>query len=243
MNSWRLLSAKAKIMHEATRNVIDDLAHTRVADCYQCGKCTAGCPVAEWMDVVPNRVIRVAQTGRPDGPAGGHEEILSCAAIWLCVSCQTCSERCPKNVDVAGVMDAYRQLSARGDRVNDRIRRTLVFQRAFLDSVRRNGRLNELEMIWLYKSRAFAADLNIPMLFRDAGLAPRLLSRRKLHVRGARVRDRDVVRRIFARCTSPSPLPEPSPEPSPASAPATAAVGAVAAPGDRSPVSLTARGN
>lgn len=233
-------------MHEATRNAIDDLAHTRVADCYQCGKCTAGCPVAEWMDVMPNRVIRVAQTGCPDGLAGGHEEILSSAAIWLCVSCQTCSERCPKNVDIAGVMDAYRQLSARGDRVNDRIRRTLVFQRAFLDSVRRNGRLNELGMIWLYKSRAFAADLNIPLLFRDAGLAPRLLSRRKLHVRGGRVRDRDVVRRIFDRCTAPSSTASSTPSSSaPAQSPAsaTAAVGAAAAPDRRSPVALTARGN
>jgi heterodisulfide reductase subunit C len=174
-------------------NAINDMAHTRVEDCYQCGKCTAGCPAAEWMDLMPNQVIRFAQTG-------DDEEPIRSAAVWLCVACQTCSERCPKSVDIAGVMDAYRQLSAERGTVSDRVRRTLVFQRAFLDSVRKNGRLNELEMIRLYKTRAFARDLNIPLLFRDAMLAPRSLARHKLHFRGERVADRDVVNRIFDRC-------------------------------------------
>ena len=180
-------------MLETAQNVIDDLAHTRVADCYQCGKCTAGCPVAEWMDLMPNQVVRIAQMGSDD-------DATQSAAIWLCVACQTCSERCPKSVDIAGVMDAYRQLSAERGHINERARRTLVFQRAFLDSIRKNGRLNELEMIRLYKTRAFAGDLSIPLLFRDASLGPRMLARHKLHFRGERVSDTNVVKRIFDRC-------------------------------------------
>src|SRR5208282_717492 len=74
----------------------------QVADCYQCGKCTAGCPVAMHMDVAPNQVVRLVQLGE-------WEKALQSRAIWECVGCQTCSTRCPKEVDCAGVMDALRE--------------------------------------------------------------------------------------------------------------------------------------
>lgn len=169
------------------------LAHTRVEDCYQCGKCTAGCPVADRMDLMPNQVVRLAQLGELPAVTGSR-------AIWLCVACQACSERCPKGVDIAGVMDAARQLSARQDDVHPGIARTVAFQRAFLDTIRRHGRLYELELIARFKTQAFVRDASIPMLLKDATLGPRLLRRRKLHLRADRVTDRGVVRRIVDRC-------------------------------------------
>lgn len=180
-------------MKQSTDDVINRSAHTRVQDCYQCGKCTAGCPVAERMDLMPNQVVRSAQMGELDLAVRSR-------AVWLCVSCQTCTDRCPKGVDVAGVMDAFRQLSARRDEVHPDVVRTLVFQRAFLDTVRRHGRLHELELIAQFKAQAFARDASVPKLVKDALLAPRLLRRRKLHLRGQVPSDRDVVKRIFDRC-------------------------------------------
>jgi heterodisulfide reductase subunit C len=174
-------------------NTINRRAHTTVEDCYQCGKCTAGCPVAERMDLMPNQVVRLAQVG-------DHDQAVQSRAIWLCVSCQTCSERCPKGVDVAGVMDAFRQLSAERDDVHPAARRTVVFQRAFLDSVRRHGRVYELELIAQFKGQAFLRDVSLPLLVKDATLAPRLIPRRKMPLRPDRARDRGVVQRIFARC-------------------------------------------
>ena len=128
-------------MSQPTPDIIDELAHTRVEDCYQCGKCTAGCPMADVMDVMPNQILRFAQTG-------GIAAATTSRAIWLCVSCQTCTERCPKNVDPAGVMDAMRQLSLRRGDASDSVQRTIVFQKAFLDNIKRNGRLRELEFAW-----------------------------------------------------------------------------------------------
>ena len=173
---------------------------TSIEACYQCGKCTGGCPVASLMDLMPNQLMRLVQLGKLD-------KALASTAIWHCVSCQTCTTRCPQSVDCAGVMDVLRQMSAELGKAAPQLRRVLVFQKAFLDNVRRNGRLNEVELIGFFKTMAFLKDFNIPLLMKDTLLAPQLLQRGKLHILGEKVRDRGVVRRIFDRCmTSPKPF-------------------------------------
>ena len=80
--------------------------------------------------------------------------------------------------------------------------RTLLFQKAFLDNIRRNGRLRELELVGAFKLRAFFRDRSLRALMKDSFLAPKLMQRGKLHFGGQRVKDRGVVGRIFARCMS-----------------------------------------
>lgn len=164
-----------------------------VRKCYQCGKCTAGCPVAEHMDLSPNQLVRMAQLGT-------HEPAFACEAIWACVSCQTCTARCPQSVDCAGVMDAFRQMALEKGAVPQKLNRVLIFQKAFLDSVRRNGRINEIEMMMLFKIMGFMKDFNVPLLMKDSLLAPKLMQRGKFHPVGEKVKDRAVVKRIFDRC-------------------------------------------
>ena len=79
-------------------------------------------------------------------------------------------------------------------------KRTWSFQQAFLANVRRNGRLNELELIGAFKGRMFADDWSLPGLMKDSLLAPQLMRRGKFHFTSDKVEDRSVVRRIFARC-------------------------------------------
>ncbi len=171
---------------------IERLSHTRLAECYQCGKCTAGCPLAGHMDMPPTRLDAAAATRR-------HRSALRANSIWQCVSCQTCTTRCPKSVDCAAVMDALRQLAFERGTASPDERRTVLFQKAFLDNIRRNGRLNEIELIAAFKGAVFLRDRSLPFLFRDAGLAPQLQKRRKLHLMGEKAKDRGVVARIFAR--------------------------------------------
>lgn len=172
---------------------LERLAHTRVRDCYQCGKCSAGCPQAEHMDVLPNQLIRLVQLGRLD-------KAMRTEAIWRCVSCLTCSTRCPKSVNCAGVMDALRQMAFEHDAAPPSQRRTVVFQQAFLENIRRNGRLNELELVGLYKTKTFLGDWSVPMLVKDSLLGPKMMRRGKLHLIPHKAKDRGVVRRIFDRC-------------------------------------------
>jgi heterodisulfide reductase subunit C len=167
-----------------------------VRDCYQCGKCSAGCPLADRMDVLPHQLMRLVQIGRAD-------RALRSEAIWKCVSCMTCSTRCPKSVDCAGVIDVLRQTSFERGIASDERLRTVVFQKAFLDNVRRNGRLCELELIGMFKTKAFLKDGSLPLLLKDAMLAPQLMKRKKFHLFGKQVQDRGIVQRIFEKCEKP----------------------------------------
>ncbi len=179
-------------MHSAR---IESLAGSKVANCYQCGKCTAGCPVASRMDLTPNQLIRFLQLGRED-------LALTSPSIWACVSCLTCSARCPKQVDCAAVLDALREFSLREGKVSPEAQTVVDFQRAFLDNIKRHGRLNELDLIARFKLNVLLHTRQLSFLFKDAGLAPQLRSRKKLHFAAERASDCDLVGRIYACCES-----------------------------------------
>ncbi|HBT77093.1 MAG TPA: hypothetical protein DEB39_09240 [Planctomycetaceae bacterium] len=180
--------------------LVEEIAHTSVADCYQCGKCSAGCPQGQKMDRLPSTLIRMVQYG-------DVVEASRSAAVWQCVSCLTCSARCPKSVDIAGVLDALKQISIRRKTVHANYQRTVAFQKAFLEILRRNGRTNELEMVVLYKTLGFFGDVStnplrsIPSALKDAHLGPAMLLKGKLHVKlGGPLKDKALVRRIFKKC-------------------------------------------
>lgn len=80
---------------------IEKISGENVFACYQCGKCSAGCPMSSEMDLLPNQVIRLLQLGIT-------ESLLNCRTIWLCASCFTCTIRCPKGVNLARLMEGVR---------------------------------------------------------------------------------------------------------------------------------------
>jgi heterodisulfide reductase subunit C len=86
--------------------MLDEMAGTRVSACYQCGNCSAGCPVCESMDRPPHVVIRCLQLGCIG-------ELKDVNTAWVCAACQGCSVRCPRGVDIARVMEALRQMVLR----------------------------------------------------------------------------------------------------------------------------------
>jgi heterodisulfide reductase subunit C len=152
-----------------------------VQQCYQCGKCTAGCPAASSMDYAPHQVLHLVQLGL-------EEEVLSCRAIWVCASCYTCTARCPCRIEVARIMDILRARARR--KGLHRGQRAALFADLFLDSVRRHGRLHELEL-------GARWGLRTGQPWREADLAAGLVARRKLRLRPPRIRGVEEVRRIF----------------------------------------------
>lgn len=99
-----------KITREKIKNSlvdkIEDISGQNVFDCYQCGICSSGCPVTDYMDYSPNQVMRLIQLGCVD-------EILDSKTIWICSTCLQCSTRCPKGIEVAQVMEALRTINLR----------------------------------------------------------------------------------------------------------------------------------
>jgi len=85
---------------------VQEISGQNLLACYQCGKCSAGCPAVSQMDILPNQIIRYAQLGFKD-------ELLQSKSIWICASCLTCNARCPKGINIAEVIEAIRQILLR----------------------------------------------------------------------------------------------------------------------------------
>lgn len=85
---------------------VEELSGQNLLACYQCGKCSAGCPAVSEMDILPNQIIRYAQLGFKD-------ELMRSKSIWICASCFTCNARCPKGINIAEVIEAIRQILLR----------------------------------------------------------------------------------------------------------------------------------
>jgi heterodisulfide reductase subunit C len=101
----RTYISRKKIRDDFVRKV-EELSGQKLLVCYQCGKCSAGCPQVGQMDILPNQVIRLAQLGQ-------KEDLVGSKTIWVCASCMTCNVRCPKGVKIAEVMEAVRQIVLR----------------------------------------------------------------------------------------------------------------------------------
>ena len=156
--------------------------------CYQCGKCSAGCAVAEEMDYPPSRVMRMLQTNEEDN----YREILSSEAIWLCVSCQNCLTRCPMEIDIPQLMDFLRGRAIQEKTINKKSKNILSFHRAFLDSVRYTGRLYEIGLIADYKMRSFD-------ILQDMDVAPKMFIKGKLPIKPEIVKNRKQINAIFKK--------------------------------------------
>lgn len=85
---------------------VEELSGQNLLACYQCGKCSAGCPAVSEMDILPNQIIRYAQLGLKD-------ELMRSKSIWICASCFTCNARCPKGINIAEIIEAIRQILLR----------------------------------------------------------------------------------------------------------------------------------
>jgi heterodisulfide reductase subunit C2 len=159
--------------------------------CYQCGKCSAGCPVADEMDLPPSMVMRLLQTEEP----ANDDRILKSYSIWLCVTCEMCLSRCPMEIDIPSMMDFLRQKSRSEKKVNKKARNIIAFHKSFLHSIRFTGRLFELGLILDYKRQS----LN---MMQDISLAPKMISRGKLHLFPHIIKGTAQIGRIFKKTSN-----------------------------------------
>ena len=163
----------------------------KVSHCYQCGKCAAGCPVAQDMDLNSCQTLHLLQSAQ----AGYDLKVLQSEGIWLCLACETCSTRCPQEVEVAKVMDFLRTEAVRRGVAHPKSKDILAFHKAFMDSVETTGRLYEVGLVADYKARS-------GHLFKDVMLAPKMLLRGKLPLLPHLIKGRDAMKRIFQRTLS-----------------------------------------
>ena len=91
--------------NERIENIIR-LSGTDVKKCMKCGKCSGRCPAFNEMDIKPHQFVSMLGRGKID-------ELLQSEAIWNCLSCMACVERCPRGVAPAAVVEAVRNTVVR----------------------------------------------------------------------------------------------------------------------------------
>ncbi|KUO52509.1 MAG: heterodisulfide reductase subunit C [Desulfitibacter sp. BRH_c19] len=162
---------------------IEELSGEQVKKCYQCGKCTAGCPVAFAMDNPPRKILRLLQVGLA-------EEALESKSVWICATCETCYARCPRGVDIPRVMEAVRILAKKKGIVPEK--NINYFNDLFLKSVKSNGRVHEMGLIVMYNLMSMQP-------FKDATLAPKLFLDGKISPFPHKVKNPLEIQRLFER--------------------------------------------
>ena len=154
-----------------------------VQACFQCGRCSAGCPITEFFDLTTMEVVRLAAYGMED-------KLLNSKAIWLCAACETCATRCPNDIDIAVLMDVLRELALRKG-VKPAEPRVPVFHQSFLDSINHWGRAYEVGLIAGYKLRS--GDLT-----GDMKLGVKMFTKGKLGLLPHSIKGKAEIKKMFS---------------------------------------------
>jgi heterodisulfide reductase subunit B len=144
--------------------------------CYQCKKCTAGCPVAAYFDLAPHQVLRACQFGQDD-------QVLHSRTISICAACETCSTRCPQGIDIARIMDVL-EIMAAEQGIRSKAPTVPMFYKSANRSIDWFGRMWELGlMVELYARELFAGKFDFRQLVRyDVAMAVKMLRSGKLKI-------------------------------------------------------------
>ncbi len=157
--------------------------------CFNCGICTVSCPVRRVDDSYnPRKIIRMILYGM-------KREVLSSEAIWKCVHCLTCYERCPQNVKFAEVIEALKILAVEeAKKGNIKIKgQQYSFDTIFTDSISSNGRVFEAGMLseYLIKTK----DFGLLMSFAPLGL--KMFRKGKVSLFPKKIHALDEVKHAF----------------------------------------------
>ena len=80
---------------------LKEISSTDVVKCMKCGKCSGRCPAFHDMDIKPHQFVTYLVSGEV-------EKLMNSKAIWNCLTCMACVERCPRAVAPANVIEAVR---------------------------------------------------------------------------------------------------------------------------------------
>jgi heterodisulfide reductase subunit C len=134
------------------------------------------------MDILPHRVIRYIMLGE-------REKVLSSKTIWSCLQCYTCSVRCPNDIHIGHVFDTARKIAVREKKA---LTDVWTFDTLFLDSVRRHGRLYEMETIMRYK-------LKKKDLFSDTRMGLDMMRKGRMAIFPHNIKDKKGLQRALGR--------------------------------------------
>lgn len=176
----RLMATGERVATSSLADIVEEHTGSNPYLCYQCVRCSSGCPVAEHMDLLPNQVMRAIQFN--------DHAVLEANTPWVCAACVTCTARCPQGLDVAGVMDVLR-IEARRQGIKPPVREVELFTKVFLRVIGWLGRLYEAGLMMA---------MNVLTLrpLKDMDLGAQMILKRKIRLLPEFVRPPRRVRRV-----------------------------------------------
>ena len=165
----------------------------QTAACYQCRKCTNGCPVTFAMDLYPDEVIRMVILGQ-------RETVLACQTIWVCAACETCTTRCPNDVKIAELMDFLKEMAVQKG-VPSAQPRISALHETFLNNIKKWGRLYEPALLpaYLLKSRGLLEKWHSGTWRYDINLVYRMFAKGRVPLKPKSIKGKGEVRKILTR--------------------------------------------
>jgi len=178
------------VMPNAHKEIAAQIGELDLSYCFQCGVCSGSCPTVDRMEYGPRRIMHMVRLGLID-------QALQSKDIWMCVSCFSCTARCPQGIQIADVMSVLRNLSFARGMAKDQ---EATFSRTFVEVIQRHGRMYEAEVMLRYylgARRGVGQGLaGIAGLMKQAGLAMNMLKKRKLALRPERIEQPNELKKI-----------------------------------------------
>jgi len=84
--------------------ILAKIGEQKPYDCFQCIRCTSGCPSMKMLELKPHEIVNLARLGFV-------EELITSGIVWACAACLKCKERCPQAVAPVDLIFALRNLA------------------------------------------------------------------------------------------------------------------------------------
>jgi heterodisulfide reductase subunit C len=157
----------------------------KILECIQCGTCSASCPTADAMEYSPREIIAALRAGMLD-------RALRSNTVWFCVSCYSCTVRCPAGIPFTDVMYELKRLGAeRG--ITHKDANAAAMAKAFVKTVNRHGRNAEVELI-----RDYYLSTNLFNAFGQIPLAMQLMTHGRLGLKAHKIKGLKGLRKMMA---------------------------------------------
>jgi len=157
-----------------------------IVSCIQCGTCSGTCPVAEYMDHSPRRLIAMIN-------ADLKEEVLESNTFWFCASCYHCTVRCPSGIDIAELMYAVKRYSIWKHQYKEGLVGP-VFSETFVKTIFRSGRSYEPIL-----APSYIFSRGVRKMFEEAHTATNLMLKGRIPVLPSRIERIENLQRVIGR--------------------------------------------
>jgi len=154
-----------------------------IETCLECGKCSGGCSNGHIFDYTPRKIVQLVKLG-------DEETLAGMDALWICLSCQLCLDRCPAGIDIPRILDYFREKA-----VTKGVKATRpdvhLFMELMLEEARDKGRISEVPLMIRFKKKT-------GQYLKDAGLGFRMFLKGKLSPFPSRMQKPEGLKKLIS---------------------------------------------